>query len=167
MNALSNHATRVSTIVSIICLLYNGIDGSTLVDLVKDIEEFNAVLPKSGHRLKVKKVVSEHFNFSEAETEQSKAISISCSSSTEISEQEETEEVSHFVSVHYISYLLCFYCSRFIMLVSMYMLLLLNHTFIVVEKIDFYIQLLFIYLHKLLQFTMAWSQCTELYNSLS
>ena len=120
--------TRVSTIVLVICLLYieNGIDGSTLVHLVKDIEEFKAVLPKSGHRLKVKKVVSEHFNFSKAETEQSEAISISCSSSTEISEQEETEEVSHSISVHYISYLLCFYCSRFITLASMYMLLLLN-----------------------------------------
>ena len=68
--------------------------GSTSVDLVKDIEEFKVVLPKSGHRLKVKKVVSEHFNFSEAETEQIEAISISCSSSTEISEPEEIEEDS-------------------------------------------------------------------------
>lgn len=127
MNALSNHATRASTIVLIVCLLYID-NGSTLVDLVKDIEEFKAVLPKSGHRLKVKKVVSEHFNLSETESEQSEAISISCSSSTEISEPEEfeTEEDSHSVSFHYISYLLCFYCSRFLILDSMYKLLLLN-----------------------------------------
>lgn len=37
-------------------------DGSTLLDMLDDVEEFKAVLPKSGHRLKVKRAVKEAVN---------------------------------------------------------------------------------------------------------
>ena len=56
----------------------NEIDGSTLMDLTNDIEEFKTVLPKSGHRLKVKKVINQ------AENEEGDAGSV-CSGSSAIS----------------------------------------------------------------------------------
>jgi hypothetical protein len=37
----------------------NEIDGSTLLELTNDVDEFKAVLPKSGHRLKVKKIIKD------------------------------------------------------------------------------------------------------------
>ena len=39
--------------------LDNGIDGSTILLLKDDIEEFMAVVPKSGHRLIIKKTIRE------------------------------------------------------------------------------------------------------------
>ena len=43
--------------MSVYLFLENEIDGSTLTDLTNDVDEFKAVLAKSGHRLKVKKVL--------------------------------------------------------------------------------------------------------------
>lgn len=37
----------------------NGIDGSTLLLLRDDIDEFMAVVPKSGHRLLIKRIIKE------------------------------------------------------------------------------------------------------------
>ena len=39
--------------------LDNGIDGSTILLLKDDIDEFMAVVPKSGHRLIIKKIIRE------------------------------------------------------------------------------------------------------------
>ena len=39
------------------CFLENDIDGSTLIELTIDVAEFATVLPKSGHRLLIKKLI--------------------------------------------------------------------------------------------------------------
>lgn len=39
--------------------LDNGIDGSTILLLKDDIDEFMAAVPKSGHRLIIKKIIRE------------------------------------------------------------------------------------------------------------
>ena len=39
--------------------LDNGIDGSTILLLKDDTDEFMAVVPKSGHRLIIKKIIRE------------------------------------------------------------------------------------------------------------
>ena len=39
--------------------LENDIDGQLLLLMINDISEFSAVIPKSGHRLKLKKFVSQ------------------------------------------------------------------------------------------------------------
>ena len=40
-------------------LLDNDIDGSTLLLLRDDVKEFMAVVPKSGHRLLIKRIITE------------------------------------------------------------------------------------------------------------
>ena len=68
----------------------NVIDGSTLVDLTNDIDEFKTVLPKSAHRLKVKKIVNQAGN---GQTE-AKSICSTATMRSEDSTPEETVEES-------------------------------------------------------------------------
>ena len=52
----------VNDILNVCLFIYfteNEIDGSTLLELTNDVDEFKAVLPKSGHRLKVKKIIKD------------------------------------------------------------------------------------------------------------
>ena len=52
----------VNDILNVCLFIYfteNEIDGSTLLELTNDVHEFKAVLPKSGHRLKVKKIIKD------------------------------------------------------------------------------------------------------------
>jgi hypothetical protein len=65
----------------------NEIDGSTLMDLTIDIEEFKAVLPKSGHRLKVKKVINQAIK-----NEESDASSDVISSNTDLTDSANQDE---------------------------------------------------------------------------
>lgn len=46
-------------ILSFLLILANCIDGSTLLELTNDIAEFSTVLPKSGHRLRLKKAIQD------------------------------------------------------------------------------------------------------------
>lgn len=77
----------ISNVCLFIFLTENEIDGSTLVELANDVEEFKAVLPKSGHRLRVKKVVKGNAGSTISSTS-------STSSSTAISTEDEEDSVS-------------------------------------------------------------------------
>ncbi len=89
----------------------NEIDGSTLMDLTIDIEEFKAELPKSGHRLKVKKVINQAIKKA-IKNEESDASSDVISSNTDLTDsanQDEGEQDSVCFS-----YLIVFHGSKLV-----------------------------------------------------
>ena len=80
----------------------NEIDGSTLIDLTKDLDEFKTVLPKSGHRLKIKKVLYE------AKDEETQAITPANPIAISLTETTEDSPEKDLVRFKHISVLLTF-----------------------------------------------------------
>ena len=59
-------------------LTENDIDGSTLLDMIKDTSEFSTVLHKSAHRLQVKRAVKDVIDNPEVGSKQQELVPVGC-----------------------------------------------------------------------------------------